>query len=108
MSGRQLNAYVHLCICGADVEFEWDERKARTNRRKHGVDFAEAAIIFEDDRAITVADEDPAEERFATLGSDGQGRHLVVIYTVRGERIRIISARQATQSEREEYEKQKI
>jgi uncharacterized protein len=103
---RPLPFYVHLCICGAAVEFEWDERKARANLRKHRVDFADAATVLEDDRAVTVTDEDPDEERYATIGMDGVGRALVVIYTVRGPRIRIISARPATKRERAVYEKQ--
>jgi uncharacterized DUF497 family protein len=88
------------------VKFEWDERKAQTNGRKHRVDFADAVAVFEDTRAVTVIDEDPNEERYATIGMDALGRELVVIYTVRGERIRIISARRATRGERAEYEKQ--
>jgi uncharacterized DUF497 family protein len=87
------------------VEFEWDERKARTNLRRHRVDFADAATVFEDDRAVTVTDEAPDEERYSTIGLDALGRELVVIYTVRGRRIRIISARRATRRERAEYEK---
>ena len=88
------------------MDFEWDERKARVNLRRHKVDFADAAAVFEDLRAVTVADENPDEERYATLGMDSVGRQLVVIYTVRGERIRIISARRATRRERADYEKQ--
>ena len=88
------------------MEFEWDARKARTNLRRHKVDFADAATVFEDDRAVTVRDEDPDEERFSTVGLDALGRELVVIFTLRGERIRIISARRATRRERAEYEKQ--
>lgn len=87
------------------MEFEWDERKARTNLRRHKVDFADAATVFEDERALTVADDAPDEERYATVGLDPLGRVLVVIYTVRGERIRLISARRATRKERTEYEK---
>ena len=90
------------------MEFEWDERKAQTNLRKHRVDFADAVAVFEDTRAVTVTDEDPDEERYATIGMDALGRELVVIYTVRGERIRIISARRATRGERAEYEKQDL
>ena len=90
------------------MEFEWDERKARTNLRKHRVDFADAATVFEDRRAVTVADEDADEERCVTIGMDALGRELVVIYTVRGERIRIISARRATRRERANYEKQSL
>ena len=55
---------------------------------------------------MTVADEAPDEERYSTIGMDALGRELVVIYTLRGERIRIISARRATRRERAEYEKQ--
>ena len=88
------------------MEFEWDERKAGTNIRRHKIDFADATTVFEDLRAVTVADEASDEERYATIGLDALGRELVVIYALRGERIRIISARRATQREREEYEKQ--
>ncbi|MBV8136495.1 MAG: BrnT family toxin [Deltaproteobacteria bacterium] len=84
--------------------FEWDERKARANRRKHRVDFADAATIFGDERAVTVAEDDPEEERYATIGIDALARVLVVVYTMRGDRIRIISARRATKREREHYE----
>lgn len=63
--------------------------------------------MFQDDQAITVATEDPVEEeRYLTIGLDALGRVLVVAYTMRDERIRIISARPATKREREEYEKQ--
>jgi len=87
------------------VGFEWDERRARANLRNHKVDFADAATVFEDDRAVTVTDEDANEERYITLGLDALGRILVVAYTMRGERIRIISARRATRRERAEYER---
>jgi uncharacterized protein len=86
------------------VGFEWDERKAGVNLRKHRVDFADAATVFQDDRAITVADGDPGEERYVTIAMDALGRVLVVVYTMRDERIRIISARRATRRERAEYE----
>ena len=86
--------------------FERGERKARTNFRRHRVDFADAATVFEDVRAVTIVDEDPDEERYATIGTDVLGRELVVIYSVRGERIRTISARRATRRERAQYEKQ--
>jgi uncharacterized protein len=86
------------------VEFEWGENKARENLRKHRVDFADAATVFEDDRALTVADDHPAEERYVMIGMDALGRVLVVVYTMRGGRIRIISARRATGHERAEYE----
>jgi len=86
-------------------EFEWDSRKAAVNRRKHGIDFADATAVFEDERALTVKDEITAvdETRMLTLGRDAMGRLLVVAYTWRGERIRLISARRATSGERRQY-----
>lgn len=87
------------------MEFEWDERKAAENLRKHGVDFADAALVLEDDLALTVEDPDTqGEERWVTMGHDPNQRVLVVAYTWRGERIRLISARQATGAERRRYE----
>lgn len=89
------------------VVFEWDERKATANLRKHGVDFAEAALVLEDDLALTVRDPDAHdEERWVTMGHDPSRRVLVVVYTWRGERIRLISARRATGAERRRYEKE--
>jgi len=84
---------------------EWDRDKAEANRSKHGVDFADAATVLSDDFALTRRDEDPAEERFVTMGMDALGRVLVVVFTWRGEEIRLISARRATASERKQYEK---
>lgn len=77
--------------------------KACANHRRHGVDFADAVSIFADDAALTILDDFPDEERYATIGMDALGRILVVVYTWRGERIRIISARQATRRERQQY-----
>ena len=89
------------------MKFEWDPGKARANLRKHGVDFADAAMVLYDDLALTVIDVDPREERFVTLGVDSLGRTLVVVYTWRGGRVRLISARKATPGERKEYEERK-
>ena len=86
------------------MSFEWDEVKADKNLRDHGVDFADAATVFEDDLALTISDDAPGEERFVTLGLDAPGRHLVVVYTWREDRIRIISARKASKTERRRYE----
>jgi len=87
------------------VSFEWDAQKARTNARKHGVEFADAVAALEDETAITVPDDETAEEeRFVTIGRDAFGRLLVVVYTWRSENIRVISARKATKRERESYE----
>jgi len=86
-------------------EFEWDPRKGGVNRRKHGIDFADATAVFEDERALTVPDAITAvdEIRMLTLGRDAMGRVLVVAYTSRGDRIRLISARRATPGERRQY-----
>lgn len=85
------------------MSYQWDEGKAQANRRKHGVSFADAVAVFEDDWAITIPDDHPDEERFATIGRDILGRILVVVYTWRGDDIRVISARKATRPEREQY-----
>jgi uncharacterized protein len=86
------------------VEFEWDARKASSNVRKHRVDFADAATVFEDPLAITILEPNGGDERFVTIGSDAAGRLLVVVYAWRGQRIRIISARHPTRRERRDYE----
>ena len=86
------------------MEFEWDPNKAASNLRKHGVRFAEAMTVFEDDVMLTMPDSEPDEERFVAIGLSSLGRVLVVVYTTRIERIRIISARNATRKERAEYE----
>ena len=89
-----------------DAGFEWDEIKARMNLRKHGVDFADATVVFEDERALTVKDVITAvdEQRYLTIGADALSRVLVVAYTWRGERIRIVSARRASSAERRQYQ----
>jgi uncharacterized DUF497 family protein len=85
------------------VEVEWDAEKARGNRRKHGVDFADAATALHDEMAITTPDDEPDEHRFVTVGADALGR-VVIVYTWRGPRVRLISARRATRRERRQYE----
>ena len=85
--------------------YEWDGAKSRANLAKHGVDFADAVAVFEDDLALTRPDLDSrGERRSVILGMDGFRRHLVVVFTERGARIRIISARLATKQERKVYE----
>jgi uncharacterized DUF497 family protein len=86
------------------VDLEWDQRKADANLRKHGVDFADAGTVLHDDHAITIPDAESSEERFVTTGLDALGRVVVVVYTWRAERARIISARPATPRERRQYE----
>lgn len=81
-------------------------RKAASNLRKHGVSFHEAATVFQDTLSLTGDDPDHSlrEERFVTFGVSSTGRLLVVSHVVRGERLRIISARPATRAERKLYE----
>ncbi len=86
------------------MDYEWDETKAQENRRNHGIDFADAATVFEDDLSLTALDDASEEERFVTLGMDAMERLLAVVYTWRGDRIRIISVRKATSSECRQYE----
>jgi uncharacterized DUF497 family protein len=90
------------------VAVRWDIAKAASNVAKHGVRFADAALVFDDPVALTVVDDesDPTEQRFVVLGADAAGRVLVVVYSWRGDDIRLISARTAEPHEREEYEKQ--
>ena len=83
--------------------FEWDPRKAASNARKHGIRFADAVPALEDDRALTLRDDAHGEERWITIGTDAVGRILVIVYTWRANRIRIISARPATQGESRQY-----
>ena len=86
------------------MESEWDSAKARANLRKHGVRFADAVTALEDARAISVRDEGQDEERWISIGTDSLGRILVVVYTWRDERVRLISARPATRREARQYE----
>jgi hypothetical protein len=82
---------------------QWDPKKANSNLRKHGIDFADAATVLEDEDAVTVSDDEPDEQRFVTLGQDAQGRLLVVVYTWWDDEIRLISARKAVPRERKQY-----
>ncbi|PSF27377.1 hypothetical protein C7H19_24990 [Aphanothece hegewaldii CCALA 016] len=83
--------------------FEWDEKKRWSNLKKHGIDFADAYQIFSGD-ILEIEDQrsNYGEERFLAIGVlDGQV--LAVVYTLRGEQIRLISARKATKDERKIY-----
>jgi uncharacterized DUF497 family protein len=88
------------------MEFEWDPRKNAGNRRRHGVSFYEAATVFGDPLSMTFADPDHSaeEDRQIIIGMSDRGTLLMVAHTERGERIRIISARQLTPVERAQYE----
>lgn len=90
------------------IEFEWDPKKALHNKRKHGVAFTEAATVFSDDFGVTAYDPDHSldEERYITIGWSQQHRLLMVSHTDRGDRIRLISARELTCAERKAYEEE--
>ena len=86
------------------MEYQWDNDKAASNLKKHGIDFADAVSVFADVLALTVNDYRFDEERLITIGVDAFGRVLVVVYTWRDREIRLISARKATRPERTQYE----
>jgi hypothetical protein len=88
------------------VVFTWDSGKAAANRKKHGVDFREAATVFDDplSRAYPDVDHSSSERRFVMIGASAPRRVLVVAYTEQGTVVRIISARLATRRERRFHE----
>jgi uncharacterized DUF497 family protein len=81
--------------------------EAKSNRKKHGVSFADAVAVFSDEFALTVEDKSSEEQRFVTMGMDVLGRLILVVYTWRGNNIRLISARKATAGERKEYKERR-
>ena len=89
------------------MQFEWDPLKAAANLRVHGVSFAEAVTVFEDDLALTREDAAALDEpRFVTLGLSNLANLLVVVYTYQEpDSIRLISAWKANRRQRETYEK---
>jgi hypothetical protein len=90
------------------MQFEWDEEKAEINLRKHKVGFEEAKTVFSDPLSITIDDPDHSkeEQRYIDIGKSASGKLLVVVYTERGSKTRIISCRRATPTERRKYEEQ--
>jgi uncharacterized protein len=87
------------------MRFQYDPSKAATNLKKHGVSFADAEGVFYDPLALHRSDPDTeGEERFLAVGLGSAGQILVVVYTLRGDDIRLISARYATPKERRRYE----
>jgi uncharacterized DUF497 family protein len=104
---KTIDMYVK-CAYNWIVNYQWDPNKAALNSRKHGVDFADAVGVFEDENALWQEDpKENREERFISLGVDFLGRVLVVVFTFRGEEIRIISARKATENEKNTYERRR-
>lgn len=90
------------------LEFEWDENKAIANYQKHGISFEEAKTVFNDPFSITIADPEHSldEERYIDIGLSARGKVLVVVYTERKSKIRIISCRPATAREQRTYEQE--
>lgn len=86
--------------------FEWDPKKAASNLAKHGVNFADAAVSLEDPLALTVPDPDlEGEERFICMAAGPASQVIVTVFAFVGPKVRIISARKASPSERKRYEK---
>jgi uncharacterized protein len=85
-----------------DERFEWDDRKAQTNLRKDDVPFQMARLVFDDPAALDELDDELDEERFRRVGL-ANGLLLMVVYTMRGTRFRIISDRKANRHEQENY-----
>ena len=86
-------------------EFEWNAAKAASNLKKHGVGFDEATTVFADVQAINQPDPMHSQDelRFVLLGKSRSGRVLVVCYTERGSRTRLITSRPASRKERRQY-----
>lgn len=88
------------------MEFEWHAEKAASNKRKHGITFDEAMTVFADPLAAIFDDEEHSEDelREIIVGQSSKGRLLLVSFTERGDKVRIISARRATKRERSDHE----
>ena len=88
------------------IAFEWDRRTDVANLRKPGVGLGEASPVFDDPLSITIPDPDHGsdEDRFVIVGMSDKRSLLIVVHTIRGERIRLISARPATKHEKRKYE----
>ncbi len=89
------------------IKFDWDDNKAESNEKKHGITFQEAGTAFFDTLSLTISDplHSEGEERLVLIGSSDKNRLLIVVHTDRGDTIRIISARKATVREKRIYGK---
>ena len=92
-----------------DLSFEWDDDKEEANRRKHKVSFDEAKTVFADPFSITINDAAHSDDecRFVDIGVSVNERILIVVYTERLSKTRLISSRKATKAERYKYEERK-
>jgi uncharacterized protein len=84
------------------MHFEWDEAKRLTNLEKHGIDFIDAAAVFDGGPTFVTRSSFPGERRFVAI-AQLDSREIAVVFTVRGDAIRIISARRARDNERKAY-----
>lgn len=93
----------------ATLTFEWDQKKAEANLKSHGVNFEDAATVFRDPLAVVHGDPDHSNEeaRCLLIGHSTERHLLLVAFTDRESKIRIISARRATRRERRRYEEEK-
>ena len=85
------------------MSYEWDEHKRLLNLRKHGFDFADAVFVFESPHVVVPSIQDGDERRFLATGIM-EGRMVTVVYTLRGQAVRIISMRRARHEERQRYQ----
>lgn len=91
------------------MDYQWDPDKAASNLKKHGIDFADAVGVFEDKYVLTVREDvSSSEQRIVTVGMDFLGRIPTLVYTFRGEHVRMISARPSTRAVRAEHERRRI
>jgi len=89
------------------MSIHFDPVKAAINLQKHGIHFAEAEMVLQDQMALTIEDPDTAgEQRWITMGADSMARILLVVYTYRSDQARVISVRKASRQEREKYHAQ--
>lgn len=113
LDDKNTNVYTYLEIIGDAAErpsvndsysaFEWDGNKRRSNVEKHGIDFADATEAFDDPWRFTYRSPRRSnEERFLTVGTV-RGKLIAIVFTLRGDKIRIISARPARRTERDQY-----
>ncbi len=88
------------------MDYEWDQENAAANLAKHGVDFDEAASVWDDYFNIELFDPEHSEgeKRFLMIGESSEHRLLIILFTERDNSVRIISARELTPKERREYE----
>lgn len=88
------------------LRFEWNDKKARLNKRKHKLTFEEASTVFADPLSLTIPDtvHSIGEDRFITIGTSAKNRLIVVVHTDNEDVIRIISARRASVNETKQYE----